>query len=81
MTVCCGTACHVRGAPKILEELKRQLGIESGETTAALKFSLESVNCVGACAVGPVVLANQEYHGHMSCTKVKSLIKKYAKGS
>ncbi len=77
ITVCCGTACHVRGAPKILEELKRQLCISPGETTSDLNFSLETVNCVGACALGPVILVNQEYYGQMNCVKVGKLLERY----
>ncbi len=58
--VCMGTACHVRGAPRILDELIRQLGISAGETTADGEFTLETVNCVGACALGPVVVVDED---------------------
>ncbi len=63
--VCMGTACHVRGAPLILEEVERKLGIKSGETTPDLEFSLDTVNCLGACALAPIVVADGEYYGNM----------------
>ena len=75
--VCMGTACHVRGAPRILEELQRLLGIKNGETTEDKKFSLETVNCVGACALGPVMVVNDEYHGRLNLSKVKRILKAY----
>ena len=75
--VCMGTACHVRGAPRILEELERLLGIKNGETTKDNKFSLETVNWVGACALGPVMIINGEYHGHLDPSKVEKIIKEY----
>lgn len=76
LSVCTGTACHIRGAPLILHELSSKLGISAGETTEDLKFSLEAVNCVGACALAPVVLANETAHGNLSVTKVRRLIKR-----
>lgn len=75
--VCMGTACHVRGAPRILEELERLLGIKRGETTKDKKFSIETVNCVGACALGPVMIVNGEYHGHLDPSKVEKILKTY----
>ena len=60
--VCMGTACHVRGSPRILEEISRQLGIGAGETSADGEFTLETVNCVGACALGPVIVVDNNYH-------------------
>ncbi|MCK5773865.1 MAG: NAD(P)H-dependent oxidoreductase subunit E [Thermoplasmata archaeon] len=60
--VCLGTACHVRGAPRVLDEVKLQLGIEPGETTEDGMFTLETVNCLGTCALGPVVVLDEEYH-------------------
>jgi len=59
--VCMGTACHVRGAPRLLEAIKSRLGIEPGKTTPDLKFTLETVNCLGTCAMGPVVVADDQY--------------------
>jgi NADH-quinone oxidoreductase subunit E len=79
ISVCLGTACHVRGAPNISEEIKRNLGIESGETTKDKEFSLETVNCLGACALGPVVVVDGKYHGQMNINKTSSLLKKLKK--
>jgi len=78
INVCMGTACHVRGAVKVLEATERELGIKSGETTDGLEFTLETVNCVGACALGPVVIVDGEYHGQMKTEKVKDMIKEYS---
>jgi NADH-quinone oxidoreductase subunit E len=79
-TVCMGTACHVRGAPRLGEELERILEIKAGETTADKQFSLESVNCVGACALGPLIIADGEYQGNMTSPRVSRLVKKLRKG-
>ncbi len=76
VTVCMGTACHVRGAPKILEEFERRLNIKDGETTKDHKVTLECVNCVGACALGPIVIVNEEYHGQMTKVKVDNVLDK-----
>lgn len=78
INVCLGTACHVRGAVKVLEAMERELGIKSGETTDGLEFTLETVNCVGACALGPVVIGDGEYHGQMKTEKVKDMLKEYS---
>ena len=75
--VCLGTACHVRGGQRVIEELKRKLKIEVGETTKDLNFTLERVNCLGCCALGPIVMIDDDYHGHMSSAKVGSLIKQF----
>ena len=77
VNVCLGTACHVRGAELILESLERQLGISRGQTTQDLNFTLESVNCMGCCATGPVVKIGEEYFGHMTNDKVEPMLKKY----
>ncbi len=77
INVCLGTACHVRGAVRILEKIERELGISSSETTQDLRFTLETVNCVGACALGPMVIIDEEYHGEMTTDKVNSVLKKY----
>jgi len=74
LTVCLGTACHVRNAVIILEEIQRELGICPGETTEDMEFSLETVNCLGACALGPIVVADGVYHGKMMTARVKKLI-------
>ncbi|GAB4349957.1 MAG: NADH-quinone oxidoreductase subunit NuoE [Candidatus Abyssubacteria bacterium] len=80
-TVCLGTACHVRGAPAIRDELERQLGVKCGETTEDMLFTLESVNCLGACALGPVMVVDNEYHGQMNARKVRKVLEKYEKAS
>jgi NADH:ubiquinone oxidoreductase subunit E len=72
--VCTGTACHVRQASVIVDKFERELRIPSGQTTADLEFSLERVNCLGACALGPLVTINDEYYGHMNVTKVDKLL-------
>jgi NADH:ubiquinone oxidoreductase subunit E len=81
LRVCTGTACHIRGAPLILGELRARLGIAPGGTTEDLRFSLEAVNCVGACALAPVVMVNDAAHGNLTVTKVRRLIKTPAKGA
>lgn len=77
ITVCLGTACHVRGAPRIAEEIERILGIKSGETTKDKNFTFETVNCLGVCAIGPVMVIDNEYYGHMSASKIKKVLKDY----
>jgi len=77
INVCLGTACHVRGAVRILDEIERRLGIKAGETTKNLKYTLETVNCVGACALGPIVITDGEYSGQMKTDKVKNLLESY----
>ncbi len=79
ITVCLGTACHVRGGPKILEEFERQLKIKSGETTSDNQFSLETVACLGCCAIGPVVVVDGNYHAQTNIRKVNLILKKYIK--
>jgi len=78
-TVCMGTACHVRGAPRILDELKRRLKIEPGETTKDMSFTLETVNCLGACALGPIMVMDGKYYGQMIPSKVKSVLEQTQK--
>jgi len=77
INVCLGTACHVRGGIRVLERIERELRISRGETSKDLKFTLETVNCVGACALGPMVIVDEDYHGEITPDKVKSLIKGY----
>lgn len=72
--VCMGTACHVVGSDIILEHFERKLSIKNGETTRDREFSLESVACVGCCALAPVVLVDKETHGHMVPSKVEGLM-------
>ena len=77
INVCVGTACHVRGGQRVVEEIERILDVCVGETTPDMQFTLETVRCLGACALGPVVVVNDEYHGHMDVKKVGKLIKHY----
>jgi NADH-quinone oxidoreductase subunit E len=77
VTVCTGTACHVRGSPRILDTVERTLGINPGETTADFKFSLETVNCLGCCAMGPVMVVGDIYHGNLSTDQVKWTLDSY----
>ncbi len=73
--VCMGTACHVRGAPRILDKMVRDFGIQPGGTTKDMEFTLETVNCLGACALGPIVVVDGEYHGQMTTPKWDKLYK------
>jgi len=72
--VCLGTACHVKGAALILEETEKALGIRAGQTRGDGKYSLEVVNCVGACAMAPVVIRNEKYHGKFKAIDVGKLL-------
>ena len=76
--ICLGTACHVRGAEKILDKIKRALDINVDETTKDMAFTLKTVNCLGACALGPMVVVDEDYHGHMTQNKVDDVLKKYS---
>ena len=73
-TVCVGTACHVRGAPAIAEEFQARLGIDAGDTTPDKEFTLLKVNCLGACALGPIVVLDGQYFSNVSTTKVPQVI-------
>jgi NADH-quinone oxidoreductase subunit E len=75
--VCMGTACHVRGAPRVLDTVQGLTGIKPGETSSDLKFSLKTVNCVGCCALGPVVVIDGEYHGKMVPATSEDVLKNY----
>jgi NADH-quinone oxidoreductase subunit E len=75
VTVCTGTACHVKGAASILNTLERELKIQPGETTADQEYTLETVNCLGSCALAPLVVVDGNYHGRMLGTRVLSLLK------
>jgi NADH:ubiquinone oxidoreductase subunit E len=79
VTVCLGTACHVRGGVQIVEEMERRLRIKAGRTTPDRKFTLETVNCLGCCAIGPVVVVNGKYYSHVTLKKVEPIIKEYRK--
>ncbi len=77
VTICLGTACHVRGAKNILGEVKKRLNVKRGETTEDKMFTLETVNCLGACALGPIMVVDGEYHGQMATRKVDAVLEKY----
>src|SRR5512136_2929250 len=77
INVCTGTACHVRGAPRVLNAIEDAIGIKAGETDQDLKFTLETVNCVGCCALGPVIVVDGEYHGNMAPAKSEEVLKNY----
>jgi NADH-quinone oxidoreductase subunit E len=77
VTVCLGTACHVRGGPQIVEELERKLDIEVGHTTPDNKFTLETVNCLGCCAIGPVVVVDGKYYSQITVKKIDGILKDY----
>ncbi len=74
ISICLGTACHVRGAVRILEKIERSLTIKSGQTTEDFMFTLETVNCLGACALGPLMVVNGEYFGKMTSAKVDKIL-------
>jgi NADH-quinone oxidoreductase subunit E len=73
--VCMGTTCHVRGGPRVLDYLERELGIKAGDTTPDRRFSLQVVNCVGACALAPVVEVEEEYFGKLEGHKVADILR------
>jgi len=77
ITVCTGTACFVKGAGHIVESITRGLGINPGETTSDNKFKLETVNCLGACALAPLVTIDGDYHGNMTPQKIIKVINLY----
>ncbi len=74
LTMCMGTACHVRGARLLIDQATGQLGVKSGEVTSDGLFSVEHVNCLGACALGPIVTENESYHHHMTPGKLRKVI-------
>lgn len=75
--VCKGTACHIQGSPKIAERIEENLGIQSGETTSDLRFTLEEVACIGACALAPVIMINDNPHGRLTPDKIKDILNNY----
>ena len=80
LTICTGTACHVRGADLLIDQIKGQLAIKPGETTEDGQFTSETVNCVGACALGPIVIHNDAYGHHMSPGSLRRMIAKAGGG-
>jgi len=77
ISICTGTACYVRGADNVLQEFKRQLGIEVGDTTEDGKFSLNCLRCVGACGLAPVVLVGDKTYGRVAADGVKDILAEY----
>ncbi len=75
LSVCMGTACHVRGSPQVLDRLESKLGIKAGGTSRDRLFTLETVNCLGACALGPIVVTDGEYSGQMNTQKTDQLLR------
>lgn len=75
LQVCMGTACHVRGSPQVLDRIETKLGVQAGETSPDHLFTLETVNCLGACALGPIVVTDGEYSGQMTVQKSDQLIR------
>ena len=73
-SVCLGTACHVRNAPSIAKEVEKLLGVKSGETTSDKEFTFETVNCLGACALGPIVVVDGHYFSNVTISKVKEIL-------
>jgi len=72
--VCRGTACHVRGAPRILEEVEKRLGITAGETSDDMEYTLETIACFGSCALAPVMVVDNDVYGRMTPTKVRQIL-------
>jgi len=77
ISVCTGTACHVQGAVKILEQIQRELGIKEGETTPDMKFSVGSVRCLGCCGLAPVVTIGKNLHGKVPLARVSKILSQY----
>ena len=80
ISVCLGTACHVRGGPRITQEIQKQLGIKVGETTEDKEFTLETVNCLGACALGPVVVVDGHYFPGVKTSMIKGILEEVQAG-
>lgn len=79
LKVCQGTACHVKGAPRLLRTVETELGIKPGETTQDFRFSLERVACFGSCALAPVIVLDERVYGKMTTQKAKELLNRYGK--
>jgi len=75
--VCLGTACHVRGGVRVLDYLENRLDVKAGGTTKDMAFTLLSVNCLGACALGPIMVIDKRYYGKINTNKIESILKKY----
>jgi len=79
INLCMGTACHVRGTKPIAAAIEKQIGVKPGETSEDLEYTFETVGCLGACALGPILVVNDEYHGHMNIEKTTKLLKQLGK--
>lgn len=77
ISICLGTACHVRGGERVRERLEKTLNIKDGETTEDNKFTLESVRCIGCCSLGPVIKINEDMHGRITSEEVKPVLDQY----
>lgn len=79
LSLCVGTACHVRGASLLQESIERGLNIKAGETSDDLEFTFETVNCLGACALGPILVVDEEYQGQVTLSKTNKILKTLGK--
>lgn len=77
ITVCLGTACHVRGGQRLVDKIERDYGIKPGETTEDMRFTLETVNCLGCCALGPVAVVDGKYESRMNPDKLDRVLRRY----
>jgi NADH:ubiquinone oxidoreductase subunit E len=77
VSICLGTACHVRGGERVREKLEETLGIGDGETTSDKRYTLESVRCIGCCSLGPVVKINEDMHGRIASDEVEKVLVQY----
>jgi len=75
---CCrGTACHVKGGPEISEEIARAIGVEAGGTTEDMRFTFETVACLGTCFLAPVIMVNNDYYGHLTASRIEEILERY----
>jgi len=79
ISVCLGTACHVRGGARIMDKMEKELGIKRGETTSDFNFSLDEVRCLGCCGLAPVMMVGKDVHGKLSESKIAPILKEYKK--
>ena len=77
ISICLGTACHVRGGERVRERIEESLDLRDGETTEDMRFTLETVRCIGCCSLGPVVKINEDMHGNLSSDQVANIIDQY----
>lgn len=77
ISICLGTACHVRGGERVREKLEETLGIKDGETTEDKRYTLEAVRCIGCCSLGPVIKINEDMHGRIASDEVKTTLEQY----